>query len=120
MDNVEYFECICNSDEHRLVFNLFDWNVDNNGKIVEKYITEDNVELYLSVFLSNDGFWNRLWKGIKYIFGYKSKYGHFGNWNLNPKDIDRLIEYLNKYKELRSQYYWKLCQDHLSLQSQKE
>ena len=53
--------CICGSDEHQFHFKCF---------------PEDN-EVFMSVHLPDRGFLSRLWHGLKYIFGYKSKYGEF-------------------------------------------
>lgn len=99
---IDYFECKCTDDEHRLVFTLADWNLDDDGKATTNY--QHDVELYLSVFLSPGSFWQRLSNGIKYILGYKSRYGHFGNWSLDQKDTDRLVMLLQKFKSIRNNY----------------
>lgn len=84
----EFFECVCTTDEHTIKFKL-----DTYGP--------DNIELYTSVFLSQyHGFLGRLWIAIKYLFGYKCKYGHWDCTMLKLKDADRLIELLQQYKEL--------------------
>lgn len=70
----KYFECACFSEEHTLKFS-FD--------PVEK-------ELYASIFLVEDNFWNRLVNGIKYILGYKCKYGHWNTWIFNYEDARML------------------------------
>lgn len=80
------FECHCHSPEHLLRFYL-----EEEGNR-EKY-------LYASVFLNEDRFFKRLWQGLKYIFGYKCKYGHFDEFILNPEDADRFIDMLKKFKE---------------------
>jgi hypothetical protein len=36
----------------------------------------------------------RLAAGIKYIFGVKSRYGHFESWMLKEKDEQRLLNLL--------------------------
>ena len=79
----EYFECTCRLDEHRLVFT---YNKDDN-------------ELYTSIFLDNYWFLKRVWLGIKYIFGYKCKYGHFACWELNPQDIPRFKKLASLLKD---------------------
>lgn len=71
-----YFECECGSPEHTLVF---------------RYNEEDN-ELYTMVFLNQyRNIFKRIWVAIKYIFGYKSKYGDWDCFVLRPEDKDRLI-----------------------------
>jgi len=82
LDGTYFFECICGSDEHTLRF------------ILDK---EDH-EIYTSIFLGTEhlSWFKRLWTGIKYIFGYKCKYGHFGNWILKEEDIKKLIYICNQ------------------------
>lgn len=70
----EYFECQCYSDEHTVKFSL----------------DEEDGTIYASIFLNDWMPWyKRLWVGIKYIFGYKSKYGHWDNFEMRPEDYDR-------------------------------
>lgn len=60
----EYVECNCSCEYHTL---RFTWDPD-----------PECPEVYVSVFLNPYfGFFRRLWLAIKYIFGFKSKYGHF-------------------------------------------
>ena len=82
----EYFECHCHSPEHTLSFKLFD---------------DDDPALYGYVILLHEPFFKRVYNGIKYIFGYTSKYGHFDEFVFNPEDTDRMIELFTKYKELQ-------------------
>ena len=84
LDGNYYFECICAHDEHTLRFTL----------------DKEEKEIYTSVFLSkNRNFFVRIILGIRYIFGGKSRYGHFGNWVLNPKDSDKLEQMLKEFKD---------------------
>ena len=89
----EYFSCLCHSDEHTIRFTYFEDQFDDI----------EDAEIYLSVFLNEYSFFKRLWLGIKYIFGYKCRYGHFGCWSLKPNDAKRLKELIEKlekfYKE---------------------
>ncbi len=79
----DYLECSCFSPEHRLSF---------------VYDEEDN-EIYVSVFLSQyHNFFERVWIGIKYVFGYKCKYGHFDNFILSPDDKGKLIQIIKQLK----------------------
>lgn len=79
----DYFECQCFSSENRLVFT---------------YDDEDN-EIYASIFLNQyHNFFQRVWVGIKYIFGYKCRYGHFDCFILESSDKERLINTINQLK----------------------
>lgn len=73
--------CECHSPEHQVLF----W-----------YDDEDD-ELYCEVHLSDQPFFRRLWGGLKYIFGYKSRYGNWDNTIFSPENCKKLRDYLNKY-----------------------
>ncbi len=87
MNDVEkphYYECACHADEHLLKFQYFQ--------------DDEYPELFVTVFLDELPWYSRIIRGIKYIFGYKSKYGHFYSWTINNEDINRMIEMLETYK----------------------
>ena len=84
LDGTEYFECVCGSEEHTLVFTLC------VGDIEEK-------EIYTSVFLNQyRGFFGRLWVAIKYLFGYKCRFGHWDTFILRNEDAVRLRDMCQK------------------------
>lgn len=82
----EYFECQCYSDEHRLVFSL---DVEAGYEPI----------LECSAFLADfPAFWARLWAAIRYVFGYKSKYGHFDSFMMRPEDVERFKRLISEYQ----------------------
>lgn len=84
LDGSHYFECRCDSIEHTLRF-----VVDNDP---------DDPCIYVEVNLNDwRGFWKRLWVGIKYIFGYKCKYGHWDITELKNEDIIKLKDICNTF-----------------------
>ncbi len=84
----EHFDCSCHSDEHTIVFRFFDDKVD------------DLKELYLSVYLNQyRNVFKRIWIAIKYVFGYKCKYGHWDCWTMVEDDCKRLKTILEKFEE---------------------
>jgi hypothetical protein len=84
LDGSYFFECICAHDEHTIRFTL----------------DKEEKEIYTSVFLANHrNIFVRIWFGIKYIFGYKCKYGYFANWTLDKDDADRLSQMLKEFKD---------------------
>lgn len=99
-DDIEqyYFECICHSFEHILRFCFI--------KETDKEIpwTDLSAEIHLTQYKN---IFKRAWYALKYVFGFKSAYGCFGCWNLNPCDIDRLrilLEYFrNEECKLRQE-----------------
>lgn len=68
----ELLICACSSDEHQII------------------IHKDDDIVYCSVHLVNLPFFTRLWNAIKYIFGYKCKYGNFEEFILSKKHVDSL------------------------------
>jgi hypothetical protein len=81
----EIFICECYSTEHQLVI---------KHDPDEKYHN-----LYLNVHLiTYKNIFKRIWVSLKYIFGYKCRYGHWDEFIFNKKDAERLIEILKKIK----------------------
>lgn len=79
-----FLECQCCSPEHTL-----------------KFIYDDiDKELYTEIYLGQyHGFWGRIILAIKYIFGYKCKYGMFDCFIFKNSDITNLRKLLEKIYE---------------------
>jgi len=102
LDGTEFFECECGSDEHTLRFIL---HLDNHPNNKEGHVPMP--ELYTSVFLNHyDRWYKRLWRGIKYIFGYKCKYGHFDSFTMKPSDAERMIKMCETFSEACKNSKW--------------
>lgn len=78
--------CDCNEIDHQIELSWW-----------PKYKNEE--ELYIHYHLQSEPFWKRVVGAVKYIFGYKSKYGNFGEIVLNKKDVTRLRKALQEYEE---------------------
>lgn len=79
----EFFICQCNNTEHQLVFKYFENDIGG--------------DVYVEVHLVPDSFWNRIKNAIKYIFGYRSKYGDFDEFIFKKEDANKLqsvVDYL--------------------------
>lgn len=88
----EYFECVCSSDEHTLKF-VLDEECDD---IMD-------LEIWTSVFLDQyQPWWKRIWVAIKYIFGYKSRYGHWDCFIMRREDVDRMQLLLENFKNIEA------------------
>lgn len=85
-DFEELLLCECSSAEHQLIIR---WDKDEN-------------EVYVTTHLSTyKNFFMRLWQAIKYIFGYRCRYGEFDEVILRKEDADKLqkvVDYLKKCK----------------------
>lgn len=84
MKDEKWYVCECSSLEHFFVVS-FDETEEWNDYV------------FINVYLSQLSFFQRLINGIKYIFGFKSKYGSFEEILLNKEKVQDLIERLNLY-----------------------
>jgi hypothetical protein len=85
LDGTYFFECRCGSNEHILRFTL-------------DIKDPENREIYTSIFLNQyRSIFKRIWIGIKYIFGYKCRFGHWDCWILKEEDTERLRDMCDKF-----------------------
>lgn len=82
----ELLVCSCESLEHQLVFTYFD-----DGTYIE---------VYCEVHLTKLSFWERLKHGVKYIFGYQSRFGAFESVIINPEDYDKFQHIADTLKSI--------------------
>ena len=85
--NREFIVCDCGSIEHQLSFCYDEEEFDDGWDM-----------MYTQVHLNKLSFFKRLAYGIKYIFGYQSKYGAFTEFYIKPADVDRMIVALTNYR----------------------
>lgn len=72
--------CKCHSLEHQVSF----WYDEEDG------------DLYCEPHLTNHrNFFKRLWHGLKYAFGYKSKFGDWDSTIFEKEDLEKLRDYLD-------------------------
>ena len=71
----------CQSLEHQVIF----------------WYDEDEKLLYIEPHLvTYRNFFQRFWAGLKYAFGYKSRFGEFDEVILSPESQKKLRDMLNK------------------------
>jgi len=85
----ETFICSCHSAEHQITFSRFRDRPEDS--LVEYDEMNISVHLY-----THKNFFKRLWIGLKYAFGYKSRYGHWDNILLEPKQVEKLGKFINE------------------------
>lgn len=74
---LHHIQCKCQTEEHTIVF---------------AYDPQEG-ELYVSTYLNDYRTWyHRVWVGLKYIFGYACKYGHWDTTLLDDLELSRLKE----------------------------
>jgi hypothetical protein len=82
-----YLECDCNSIEHNLRFS---------------YIEDDETpQLFVDVpLLSRPRWYKRVWFALKYVFGYRCRYGHFDEFVFSPDEVRQLKEFMEKFEKM--------------------
>jgi hypothetical protein len=78
--DTHYTTCECYSHEH-----IIRWIYDDDEDMVY-------TEIYLSQYQS---FFKRVFIAIKYIFGYRSKYGHWDSVIIRKEETVRLRDFLS-------------------------
>ena len=86
-----YIECVCTSAEHTMRFMLDD----------DELYPHIYVEMQLSQSL---GFFKRLWRAVKYVFGYECKYGHWDETLLTANEVKKLRDLCDRHLEQWKKY----------------
>lgn len=83
LDGTHYLECACDSDEHTLRFTL----------------DKDDGEIFTSVYLNHWLPWHkRVWLAVRYVFGYRCKYGHWDCTIINREGAKKLRAILDEFE----------------------
>jgi len=90
--------CDCGSNEHQIVVSI--WPEVNDDEQCEFFLAP-----HLRIY---DGFFKRLWAAIRYVFGHKSRYGHFGEIVLTPNDVREMFRFFDKHIDRleKNATYW--------------
>ena len=81
---IQYFDCQCHTPEHT----------------IRLVIDPEYGDLHLEVFLGDNVWYMRIWKAIKYVFGYKCRYGHYDCTLLKPEDYERLEHLMKRSRDI--------------------
>lgn len=85
--NRYYAECACDSSEHLV---RFTYDLDD---------PQDEAIVIMEPQLSNGSFFWRLRRAVRYLFGYKCKYGQWDETLLDPWQVKELRDYLDGFLE---------------------
>ena len=90
VDKHFYIHCCCEAMEHtiRVMFSKAEPDPEKDPHHIGDM-------LFIDYFLSNCPWYKRVWIGLKYIFGCKSKYGQFGETLVHVAEAKRLAAFLN-------------------------
>ncbi len=71
--------CECTSVEHQIILRTIDYEKDYLDKCYPSPEQQEqlNDELYIDIHLNKRSFWYRIKYGMKYILGYKCRFGAF-------------------------------------------
>ena len=78
----KYLECCCNSMEHILRLS---------------YFADEPDYIYIEFYLNQYPWYKRVWIAIKYIFGYRSKFGEFGEFIFTSEKAKEFKDFLAKF-----------------------
>ena len=82
----EYFVCECEAPQHSFTFHDM---TDIDGKWTDP--------VYINIHMAQCYPWyKRIWYAIKYVFGYKSRYGDWDTILLKENDLVRLRNLLDE------------------------
>ena len=89
-------------DEHSaIVSSSCGWN--ENGICISWYEDIDNWEAMFSFHLKSYGsVFRRIWTAVRYIFGYRCRYGDWDEVLLDVRTSRDLIEFLQEYVDQRT------------------
>lgn len=84
-DLEEIIICACKSTEHQIIFRTI--------------CNDEDHWVYIDIHLAKRKWVKRFWYGIKYIFGFQSKYGAFEEIIITPEEshkLEKVVNYLKK------------------------
>ena len=75
--------CECGEKEHQFILTMFDWDGD--------------IDVYLEPHLvTYRNFFKRVWVAIRYVFGYRCKYGEFDCVELGEEQLHQMRDFITK------------------------
>lgn len=80
----EILTCVCSSVQHQIVI---------------RYETDEN-QVYANIYLADLPIGKRILNAVKYIFGYKSKYGDFEEFIFDKRRYSSFRECSNTLKKV--------------------
>ena len=89
---IRYIECSCQDSQHVTRFSWWRWENDLNDTYWDELCIETQLNLVYP-------WYKRVWLGIKYIFGYQCKYGHWYEATFQKEEVKKLIEVCQEYVE---------------------
>lgn len=81
-----FIVCACRDLEHMMRFQYFADDED-----IERIIYfETHLRTWRNIF-------RRYWEAVKYLWGYKSRYGEFDEVLMDKEEVKKLVDYLQEY-----------------------
>lgn len=83
---IKWVRCACHTPEHQLILSYYK-DEEQPGRM-----------LTIQVHLTKHGFWRRFWYGLRYIFGFQSKYGAFTEMVIDEIEALEIEDYLHGFR----------------------
>ncbi len=74
--------CACHIEEHQL-----------------RLLHLGDEEMFITFHLTRHGFFRRVWTAIRYVCGYRCRYGEWDEVVLGEEEAQGIIEFLTRYVE---------------------
>ena len=84
----DFLVCRCSSNEHLV---RLDW--------MQPTARHDPLEVYMSVHLPKQPLFQRLWIAVKYVFGYRCRYGDWDEVILGSHELHQLKQFIRRTEE---------------------
>lgn len=98
----KYICCGCGDLTHLLRITYFFWRNPKDNSIVD-------LDLYCEMFLNpSQGFFKRLWQGLRYICGFRD-FNQYDSIMLNVKKAQEIIDFLEEYKKDKAIFEKDVC-----------
>lgn len=96
------YECQCGDEPCKFVL------IYHKAIFGNKWEDSWEPELYLTSFLPEFSFFKRIWTAIKYIFGFKCEFGHFGETMIKPENCIEMANLLHEYRCAYNDFFAKM------------
>jgi len=94
MEKELFIRCGCGSIEHQFTLSYIPSVWENEERDPDRL----SAEMYLEVHLTTwENVFRRIWTGLKYVSGYKCRYGQWDEVVLSVMDVIRIRQFLKGF-----------------------
>lgn len=86
-------------DEHSIIINC-DCYYPEHGLRMTYFDDDDDYGLIIEVHLTTyKNFFKRIWVALRYVFGYRCRYGEWDEVIVQPESAQEIAQFLTKYAD---------------------